>query len=72
MTHLVIAVDGELYLKFKFRKQEQLNNLSGFSITISKANKLRLRMISVDHFNIGNVECDTIETYSNPDCSCTC
>lgn len=68
-SQLLIGVDGELYLKFKFRKQEEIT-FNGFSITTSS--KLKIRISNVDHFNFGNQQWDSFDTYSNPECTCTC
>lgn len=64
--HLLIGVDGEVFLKFKFRQAEQIN---GFSIVPS--NELQTRINSVDHFNIGDDQWESFDSYSNPDCTCT-
>lgn len=58
------AVNGNFFGTFEYRSTNQLDKLNG--LKISGANGLHMEITSVDHMNVGFIDCDGFETYSQP------
>uniref|UniRef100_A0A1B0CFH5 Galectin n=1 Tax=Lutzomyia longipalpis TaxID=7200 RepID=A0A1B0CFH5_LUTLO len=59
------AVNGNYFGKFTYRSSNLLDRLNGFKVSVG--NGLQLEITSVDHMNMGILDCSGFEEYSRPD-----
>lgn len=63
-TSFKFGVNGEFFTEFFFRSPNVRERMNGF--TVAGGNGMKLDIRSVDHMNMGIMDCEGFESYSDP------